>query len=61
MDARQYDRIADLLCQIRSKVRNNVQTTHKKGQFTVDHYCLSIEKLLKMTDQLAFVDEQGLL
>jgi len=59
MDAQEYDRIADLLCQIRSKVRNNVQTTTKRGKFTVDHYCNAVEELLHMTDKLAKVDEKG--
>jgi len=61
MDPREYDRIADLLCQIRSKVRNNLKTTHFKGQSTVDHYCLMVAQLLTMTDQLAEADAQGLL
>ena len=61
MEAREYDRIADLLCQIRSKVRNNVRTTTKKGEFTVDHYCIAVEKLLNMTDMLAEIDQKGCL
>lgn len=61
MDAPQYDRIADLLCQIRLKIRHDVQYTHKGGEFTIDHYCNTIESLLKMTDALADLDAKGLL
>jgi len=61
MDARDYDRIADLLCQIRLKIRHNVNFTHKKGEYTIDHYCNAIEKLLIMTDELSDVDSKGLL
>lgn len=61
MDPRQYDRIADLLMQIRSKVANNLHTTHKKGEWTRDQYIDMVNKLLHATDQLADVDQKGLL
>jgi len=61
MDAREYDRIADLLCQIRHKIRLNVGFTHQKGKWTIDHYCSVIENLLIMTDDLNDLDTRGLL
>ena len=61
MDATEYDRIADLLMQIRGKIHNNLQTTHQKGAFTKEHYMIMISKLLTATDELANVDSKGLL
>ena len=61
MDAREYDRIADLLCQIRSKVANNLQTTHEKGKWTKELYLIRLVKLIEDTDTLADVDQKGLL
>ena len=61
MDAREYDRIADLLCQIRSKIANNLRTTTKKGQWTKELYLDRVNALLLNTDELADVDKKGLL
>ena len=61
MDAREYDRIADLLCQIRNKISNNLQTTNRLGEWTKEDYLKRIASLLEDTDQLADVDQKGLL
>ncbi len=61
MDARDYDRIADLLCQIRNKINNNLQTTNRLGEWTKSDYLERINRLLEDTDTLADVDQKGLL
>lgn len=61
MDARDYDRIADLLMQIRGKIANNLQTTTTKGKWTKEVYLDRINKLLDDTDMLAHHDLKGLL
>ena len=61
MDPRQYDRIADLLMQIKLKIQNNVQTKTKIGEWTKEDYINRINSLLQDTDALAFHDAQGLL
>lgn len=61
MDPRDYDRIADLLMQIRSKIANNLQTTTTKGKWTKEVYLDRINKLLDDTDMLAHYDQKGLL
>ena len=61
MDARDYDRIADLLMQIRGKIKNNLQTTTLKGKWTKEIYLDRINKLLDGTDMLAHHDQKGLL
>ena len=61
MDPLHYDRISDLLCQIRAKGENNLRTTHTKGQFTKDDYILKVYDLLKMTDKLHELDKSGML
>ena len=61
MDPIHYDRIADLLCQIRAKVENNLRTTHKKGEFTKEHYIMKVIELLESTDRLADLDQNGML
>ncbi len=61
MDARDYDRIADLLCQIRNKISNNLQTTNIMGQWTKEVFLDRINKLLDDTDMLAHHDRKGLL
>lgn len=61
MDAREYDRIADLLCQIRSKIANNLKTTTAKGRWTKELYLDRVNALLLNTDELADVDQKGLI
>ena len=61
MEPREYDRIADLLCQIRSKIANNLRTTTEKGRWTKELYLQRIASLLVNTDELADVDQKGLL
>ena len=61
MDAREYDRIADLLCQIRSKIANNLRTTTEKGRWTKELYLDRVNALLINTDELADVDQKGLI
>lgn len=60
MDAREYDRIADLLMQIRKKVRK-IEYKTKMGQWTIDQYCNHIDDLLHFTDILASKDMKELL
>ena len=61
MDAREYDRIADLLMQIRKKVANNVVWTNTKGKWTIEEYLRQVSTLLVATDALAHADQQGLI
>lgn len=61
MDARDYDRIADLLMQIRSKLANNLQTTNLKGKWTKEEALARVSRLLDDVDKLAKADQQGLL
>ena len=61
MDGREYDRIADLLMQIRGKIHNNLIVTHKKGAWTKEHYLIMVSRLLNATDQLADADQKGLI
>jgi len=61
MDAANYDRISDLLCQIRAKIENNLVTTHTKGHFTKHHYLMKVWDLIKMTDELADLDRNEVL
>tara|TARA_Y100000401_G_scaffold107727_1_gene102337 strand:- start:113 stop:298 length:186 start_codon:yes stop_codon:yes gene_type:complete len=61
MDPIHYDRISDLLCQIRAKVENNLRTTHKKGEFTKQDYIIKVYDLIKMTDALYELDKNGML
>ena len=61
MEPTEYDRIADLLCQIRSKIANNLRTTTEKGRWTKELYLDRVNALLLNTDELADVDQKGLL
>ena len=61
MDAREYDRIADLLMQIKLKITNNLQHTHIQGKWTKQHYIIMVNNLLHATDDLAEADQKGLL
>jgi hypothetical protein len=61
MDPRDYDRISDLLCQIRAKIENNLVTTKTKGHFTKHHYLMKVWELIEHTDVLADCDRKGLL
>ena len=61
MDAKDYARIADLLCQIRAKIENNLVTTHTKGHFTKHHIIMKVWELLDLCDKLFEYDEKGLL
>ena len=61
MDGAYYDRISDMLCQIRAKIENNLKTTHTKGHFTKQDYIIKVYALLKATDALYEADNKGLL
>ena len=52
MDAREYDRIADLLMQIRSKY---AKEKHNMAEYMVE----SISHLLRLNDTLAEQDAKG--
>ena len=61
MDSRQYDRIADLLMQIKLKIQNNLLTTTEMGKLTKEVYIDRLNKLLDDTDMLAHHDQKGLI
>ena len=58
MDAQDWDRISDLLMQIRKKVDNLLPTT-KKGEWTREHYLNLVAELLRHTDTMAEIDGKG--
>jgi len=61
MDNRDWDRISDLLCQIRGKIENNLVTTHTKGHFTKHHYLMMVYDLINYTDEIAELQIKGVL
>lgn len=61
MDARTYDRIADLLMQIRGKIANNLKPITAHGKHKQKIYLAMVESMLEHTDQLANDDQKGLL
>ena len=61
MDPRHYDRIADLLCQIRANVENNLRTTTSQGAAVQHDYIMKIYALLTLTDALFDLDKNELL
>ena len=58
MDAQEYDRIADLLMQIRKKVRK-IEYKTKKGQWTIEQVLGNIDDLLQDINDLGEVDAKG--
>lgn len=58
MDAKEYDRIADLLIQIRQKYAKQ-KTTDSNSQDTLTHMILTIDHLLTLNDKIAKWDGQG--
>lgn len=58
MDAKEYDRIADLLMQIRKKIRK-IDARTKKGQWSVEEYTKRLDLLLLNTDELGQADAKG--
>ena len=61
MDPRDYDRIADLLMQIRRKIAHNLKPVTHHGKHKQEIYLQMIESMLQHTDQLANDDQKGLL
>jgi hypothetical protein len=61
MHAREYDRIADMLMQIKLKIRNNLTWTNITGKWTIEHYTNMVNNLLHATDDLAEADQKGLI
>jgi hypothetical protein len=61
MDARHYDRIADLLMQIRGKIANNLKPITPHGKHKQEIYLQMVESMLQHTDQLAIDDQKGLI
>ena len=57
MDAQEYDRIADLLMQIRKKYNKQPMNDKRLKQSILEH----IDVLLKMNDTCAVFDAKGLL
>jgi len=57
MDAKEYDRIADLLMQIRKKYNKQPMEDKRLKQSILEH----IDVLLKMNDTCAVFDAKGLL
>ena len=58
MDAREWDRIADLLMQIRQKYAKQT-TTDTNSADTLTHMVFTIDHLLAMNDKLATWDGKG--
>ena len=58
MDAREYDRIADLLCQIMKKIRNLNTTRIPSVNVQCEMYA-NLESALEANDKLAEWDNMG--
>ena len=58
MDAREWDRIADLLMQIRQKYAKQ-ETTDTNSADMLTHLVYTIDHLLSMNDKLANWDDKG--
>jgi hypothetical protein len=58
MEAKEYDRIADLLMQIRKKVKQ-IDAKTKLGQWTIDEYIKKLDILIINTDELGQADAKG--
>ena len=58
MDAQEWDRIADLLMQIRQKYAKQ-ETTDTNSTDTLTHMVFTINHLLSMNDKLAEWDGKG--
>jgi len=58
MDAREWDRIADLLMQIRQKYAKQ-PTTDTNSTDTLTHMVYTIDHLLTMNDKMAKWDDMG--
>ena len=58
MDAKEYDRIADLLMQIRKKIKK-IDTTTKKAEWIIQGYIKAIDNLLIGIDDLGQADSKG--
>ena len=58
MDATEYDRVADLLMQIRKKI-SKIHYTNKKGQWTIEQVMANIDDLLQDINDLGEVDAKG--
>ena len=58
MDAKEYDRIADLLMQIRKKICK-IDAKTKQGQSIVKQYTKRLDLLLLNTDELGQADALG--
>ena len=61
MDPLHYDRISDLLCQIRAKIDNNLRPNTKEGQLWKEDYIRRVLELLVITDDTANKDQKGML
>ena len=59
MDPAHYDRIADLLCQIRAKIENNLKPKSPEGKIAKQMYFAAVLDLLKETDLNARWDKTG--
>ena len=58
MDAREWDRIADLLMQIRQKYAKQ-ETTDTNSADMLTHLVYTIDHMLSMNDKLANWDDKG--
>ena len=61
MDPIHYDRIADLLCQVRAKVENNLRPRTKEGKVIKELYLAQICDMLLLNDQIANKDYKELI
>lgn len=59
MDPAHYDKIADLLCQIRAKVENNMKPRTAKGKIAKEMYIAQVIDMLELTDLTARWDKSG--
>lgn len=61
MDARKYDRIADLLTQIRGTISSQPMSHNDLANKTREDMILHIDILLAQNDSLGKADEKGLI
>lgn len=61
MDAREYDRIGDLLAQIMHRIRNQPLSHNQMANDTRRNMLFLLDTLLAQNDSLAVADDQGLI
>lgn len=61
MDAKEYDRIGDLLTQIHRKISQQPLSHNQLANDTRDNMLFLLDTLLAQNDSLAVADDQGLI